>query len=57
MELPDKLHVVLKRFSANTRLSVSEIICQYIRFLEKKHPMYKKLLDEDSDFNLKIDHP
>lgn len=46
LDIQEDLHTALKRFSANTGLTVTDIISRYLRHLTKKTPQCKRLIQD-----------
>ena len=54
VRVPVKLYMTLKRVSLNTGLSQTEIITQYLRYLDKKHYAQREPINEHSDQDFEL---
>lgn len=56
VQIPAHLHNMLKKISVDAQLNITEIIVQYLEYLNKKHYTKRDPLHENStsDFNVNV---
>ena len=55
VEVSIDLHDMLKKLCVDTGLTATEIIVQYLEYLQKKHYKQRQVLDESSTTEFKLD--
>lgn len=55
LNLEADIHLTLKKISAETRMSMTEIVSQYIRYLRKQRNKKKGLLNEHTESEFELD--
>ncbi len=55
IRIPADLHDVLKRLALDNETSATHIITEYLRFLQKQPHRIRKVLNEDSETDYKLD--